>query len=62
MPTAFKLGGTVSSGTDLALDSMHNCTLSSPGNVVGIKWNQASLGMILSFSTCDTGCYLLYQP
>lgn len=58
VPTVFKLGGTMSSRTDLALDSVHDCTLSSPGNVVGIKWTQASSGMILSFSTHDMGCQL----
>lgn len=56
--TVFKPGGTLNLGFDLALDSVHYCALGSPGNVVGIKWNQASLGMILSFSTCEMGCLL----
>lgn len=42
-PTVFVSGGTLSSGTDLALGYMHCCALSSPGNV-GIQWNQAIWG------------------
>ena len=56
--TVFKPGGTLNPGFDLALDSVQYCALRSPGNVVGIKWSQASLGMILSFSTCEMGCLL----